>query len=121
MGQEELDRLMEGETLQWDPFELMERLQAAGVAAGVCQTAEDRMERDPQLAHGRFQVELPNSLVGTWPVKDFPIHLSDTPAHSGGTLQRGFPCYGEDNDYVYGTLLGVDEGEQARLAEEGVI
>ena len=44
-------------------------------------------------------------------VKDFPIHLSDTPAHSGGTLQRGFPCNVEDNDYVYGTLLGVDEGD----------
>ena len=119
--QDELDRLMGGETVRWDPFELMERLQAAGVAAGVCQTAQDRMERDPQLQNQGFQVELNNSQVGTWKVKDFPIHLSETPARTGGTLNRGFPCYGEDNDYVYGTLLGIDEGDRAKLAEESVI
>ena len=119
--QDELDGRLEGETILWDPFDLMERLQAAGVAAGVCQTAEDRMTRDPQLDHLRFQVELPNSLVGTWKVKDFPIHLSDSPANSGGTLNRAFHTYGEDNDYVYGTLLGLDEGEREKLAEENVI
>ncbi len=121
MHLDELDHMMEGETLQWEPFELMEKLQAAGVAAGVCQTAEDRMERDPQLEHLGFQVELPNSTVGTWKIKDFPIHLSDTPAHSGGTLNRGAPCYGEDNGYVYGTLLGIDDGERAKLAEAEII
>jgi len=121
LHQDDLDRLLDGETRHWEPFDLMERLQAAGVAAGVCQTAQDRIENDPQLAHLGFQVELPNSFIGTWKVKDFPIHLSATPAHSGGTLNRGFPCYGEDNDYVYGTLLGLGPSDRARLSEEGVI
>ena len=119
--QDELDSLLEQETVRWDPFGLMEQLQQAGVAAGVCQNAQDRLERDPQLQHLGFHVELPNSNVGTWRVKDFPIHLSDTPAHSGGTLNRGFPCYGEDNDYVYGTLLGIDEVQRAKLAESNII
>ncbi|MCL0101615.1 CoA transferase [Dehalococcoidia bacterium] len=121
MYQEEIDDRLAGETLRWEPFELMEKLQMAGVAAGVCQTAQDRIENDPQLQHLGFQVSLPNSLVGSWKVKDFPIHLSETPGHSGGTLNRGFPCYGEDNDYVYGGLLGMDKGERARLAEAEII
>ena len=121
LHQDELDRLLGQETAGLDPFALMERLQGAGVAAGVCQTAEDRIERDPQLEHLGFQVELSNSYVGPWKVKDFPVHMSGTPAHSGGTLGRAYPCYGEDNGYVYGTLLGMDEAEQAKLAEEGIV
>ncbi|MEE9285962.1 MAG: CoA transferase, partial [Dehalococcoidia bacterium] len=103
------------------PGELMENRQAAGVAGGVCETAEERMFRDPQLQHGGFQAMLPNSFVGEWQVKDFPVKLSESPAYVGGTLGRGFPCYGEDNDYVYGTLLGMPKSDQERLAEEEVI
>jgi crotonobetainyl-CoA:carnitine CoA-transferase CaiB-like acyl-CoA transferase len=29
--------------------------------------------------------------------------------------------YGEDNDYVYGTLLGMSDSEIAELAADGVI
>jgi len=117
----EVDARLDAETRSWDPFELMERLQAAGVAAGVCQTAEDRVERDPQLAHDRFLVPLRNSEVGAWPIRHFPIQLSETPSRAGGTLDRGFPCYAEDNAYVYGTLLGLDEAEQRALASQDVI
>jgi hypothetical protein len=34
-----------------EPYQLMTRLQAAGVPAGVCQTAGDRVDSDPQLRH----------------------------------------------------------------------
>jgi hypothetical protein len=36
-------------------------------------------------------------------------------------LDRGAPCDGEDNDYVYGELLGMSSQEIKALAEEGVI
>ena len=39
----------------------------------------------------------------------------------GGRLDRGAPCYGEDNHYVYGELLGMSAQEIEALAEEGVI
>ena len=119
--QDTLDPLMEEATRGWDPFDLMEQLQTAGVAAGVCQTAQDRMERDPQLAHLGFQKELRHSLVGTWPVKDFPVHLSESPAYVGGTIDRAAPLYAEDNDYVFGTLLGLTESDRISLREEDVI
>ncbi|MCL0101579.1 CoA transferase [Dehalococcoidia bacterium] len=119
--QDDLDRLLANDTARWDAFQLMYRLQEVGVAAGVCQDAEDRVENDPQLKHLGFHVKLPQTNVGTWPVKDFPGHLSETPAHSGGVLDRGFPNYGEDNDYVYGTLLGIDQKDISQLAAEDVI
>ena len=33
---------------------------------------------------------------------------------------RGAPMYGEDNEYVYGELLGMSTQEIAKLAEDGV-
>jgi len=117
----DLDDLLSNETRDHDGFVLMNTLQAAGVRAGLCQTAEDRMLHDPQLEHRGFQVELTNSFVGTWPVKDFPIKLSESPAYVGGTIDRHFPCYGEDNDYVYGDLLDMRESDIAELQAEDVI
>ncbi len=121
LNQDELDKLVESETVKHEPFDLMNRLQEAGVAAGVCQTAADRIYTDPQLKHRGFQKMLPHSEVGEWPYKDFPVHLSESPAYVGGAINRGFPCYGEDNPYVYGTLLGIGGGEQKRLAGENII
>ena len=117
----ELDERLADETKQCDGFELMNRLQEAGVRAGLCQTAEDRMFHDPQLQHRGFQVELTNSFVGTWPVKDFPMKLSESPAYVGGTLDRHFPVYAEDNDYVYGELLNLPDAEVTRLRNDDVI
>jgi crotonobetainyl-CoA:carnitine CoA-transferase CaiB-like acyl-CoA transferase len=38
-----------------------------------------------------------------------------------GITNRGAPCYGEDNAYVYGDLLGLSERDIAQLAAENVI
>ena len=116
-----LDELVNGATVGREPFGLMEELQAAGVPAGVCQTAEDRCERDPQLAHLHWLVELDQEEIGRWPVKEVPVRFSETPPYIGGPLDRSGPSYGQDNDYVYGELLGLSADDIARLAEEGVI
>jgi len=34
---------------------------------------------------------------------------------------NGAPCYGEDNGYVYGELLGMSSQEIKALADESVI
>jgi len=49
--QDELDRLVGAATRQRDGYDLMGELQRFQVAAGVCQTAQDRYEIDPQLRH----------------------------------------------------------------------
>jgi crotonobetainyl-CoA:carnitine CoA-transferase CaiB-like acyl-CoA transferase len=91
------------------------------VAAGVCQTAEDRCDADPQLAALGWLTEVAGTKMGTWPVAEVPVRMSETPASIAGPVGRGAPCYGEDNDYVLGQLLGFSSREMAALAEDGVI
>lgn len=119
--QDELDSLLSAATARWDRYELMHELQRAGVAAGVCQTAEDRYDHDPQLRHLGWTVELQQTELGTWPVKEFPVRFSETPAFMGGLVNRHGPNYGEDNEYVYGELLGLSKGEIRELEEADVI
>ncbi len=120
-NQDELDRLLQAWTVGQEPYALMDRLQRVGVPAGVCQTAGDRCERDPQLAHRNWLTEVTGTKIGRWPLAEFPVRLSETPAHIGGTLDRGAPCYGEDNEWVLGQLLGIPSAEIARLMDDGVI
>ncbi|MCH8194929.1 MAG: CoA transferase, partial [Chloroflexi bacterium] len=120
-NQDELDRRVTEITRERDRYELMHRLQQAGVPAGVCQNAEDRFDADPQLKHLSWLTELPQTEMGTWPIKEFPVKLSETPAYMGGPTGRAAPCYGEDNDFAYGELLGLSTDEIGRLREEDVI
>jgi crotonobetainyl-CoA:carnitine CoA-transferase CaiB-like acyl-CoA transferase len=119
--QDELDTLVSGWTGPQDAYQLMARLQATGVAAGVCQTAADRCDRDPQLAHLGWLTEVTGTKIGTWPVAEVAFKLSETPPYAGGPIDRGAPCYGEDNEWVLGELLGMSSREIAVLAEDGVI
>jgi crotonobetainyl-CoA:carnitine CoA-transferase CaiB-like acyl-CoA transferase len=118
-NQDYLDGLMNGATAAWDAFALMDALQRAGVPAGVCQTAQDRCERDPQLRHLGWLTELRQSEIGTWPVKEVPVQFSETPPYIGGFLDRHGPSYGEDNDHVLRHILGLDESQIERLTREG--
>ena len=120
-NQDELDRLIGEWTQDKDPFALQERLQQAGVPAGVCQTAQDRVERDPQLQHLQWLIPLPHSEIGTWPVKDVPFHFTNATVNQGGPTERAAPCYGEDSDYVYGELLQLTKQERIELERDGVI
>ena len=120
-NQDELDRFVNEWTKDQDAFVLQARLQKAGVAAGVCQTAQDRIERDPQLQHLKWLIPLPHSEIGTWPVKDTPFHFTHATVNQGGPTERAAPCYGEDNDYVYDELLQLTKQERAELEKEGVI
>jgi crotonobetainyl-CoA:carnitine CoA-transferase CaiB-like acyl-CoA transferase len=120
-AQHDLDRRVEAWTRDRDAYQLMEELQTHGIPAGVCQTAGDRCDRDPQLAHLNWLTEVEGSKIGRWPVAEFPVKLSETPAYIGGPINRGAPCYGEDNEWVLGELLGMSKAEMTRLADEGVI
>jgi crotonobetainyl-CoA:carnitine CoA-transferase CaiB-like acyl-CoA transferase len=120
-NQDELDRLVGAWTADKDGFKLQEVLQNAMVPAGVCQTAEDRVERDPQLGHLKWLIPLSHREIGTWPVKDIPFHFANAAVDQGGALGRAAPCYGQDNDYVYGDLLKMTAQERSDLEKAGII
>jgi len=113
---EELDRLVEGWTSEHTAEEVMALLQEQGVAAGVVQDASDLAE-DPQLKARGFFIELDHPELGKTISDAAPIRLSDTPAR----YIRAAPILGQDNDYVYGELLGMNGDEVAELSEQGIV
>jgi len=119
--QDELDAMVSEWSVQQEAYAIMHALQAAGVPAGVCQTAGDRCDRDPQLQALRWLTEVTGTKIGRWPVAEMPAKLSATPAYSGGPIDRGAPCYGEDNHYILREYLGYSDTDIERLERENVI
>ena len=120
-NQDALEAAISEWTSVHDAFVLMHQLQAAGVPAGVCQTAEDRCDVDPQLKALEWLTEVSGMKIGTWPVMEAAYKMSVSPPYVGGTIDRGAPCYGEDNEYVFGELLGMSSHEIRELSEQDVI
>lgn len=116
-----LEPIIAEATKERDRFALMEQLQAVKVPAGVVQTAQERIEQDPQLKHLGWLTELNQTEIGVWPTRGLPVHLSETPAHIGGRLNRAGPNYGEDNDFVLRNVLNKSAEEIAALQEAGAL
>ena len=119
--QDALDAAITGWSVTVDACEAMHALQRAGVAAGVCQNAADRYDNDPQLSALDWLTEVKGTKIGQWPVVEFPVHLSKTPAYAGGPIDRGAPCYGEDNHFILQDMLGFTDSEIADLVEQGIL
>ena len=94
----------------------MALLQREGVAAGVVQDASD-LAKGPQLRERDFFIELDHPELGKTISDGVPIRLSGTPAK----YSRAAPLRGQDNDYVYGKLLGLSRGELDELKRQGII
>ena len=113
---DELDQLVEQWTKQRSAEEVMEILQKAGVAAGVVQNAQDLVDKDPHLQALGFWKRAHDPVFGETTFEGVPARLSETP----GQVQRGAPLFGEHNDYVFGTLLGMLQEEIQQYTEEGI-
>jgi benzylsuccinate CoA-transferase BbsF subunit len=112
---DELDRLVATWTTQHTPEEVMQRLQQAGVAAGVVQNARDLLEHDPQLRHRGHYCLLNHPVTGPTLYMGPAFALSATPA-----MLRPAPCLGQHNAYVYGQLLGMSNTDMAQYTREQV-
>lgn len=116
-NEEDLDKLVNGWTVMHPAEEVMALMQAAGVAAGVVETASDQ-ERDPQLKARHFFWEIDNP-EGSGKFTSVPgVHfmLSKTPYEL-----KTAPSLGQHNDYVFKGLLGLSEKEVAELVKDKVI
>jgi crotonobetainyl-CoA:carnitine CoA-transferase CaiB-like acyl-CoA transferase len=115
--QDALDAHIAEWTATQEKHAVAERLQAAGVPAGAVQSAQDRLENDPQLAARGLYVELEHAEQGRRLFENVPVHLSATP----GRLRRPAPLIGEHNDYVFRELLGMSDAEVDQLSAADVI
>jgi len=112
-NRDELDRRISAWTKKYTAAEVMARLQANGVAAGVVRDAAD-LAGDPQLMARGFFIDRPE--IGKL-VDASPIRLSANPAG----YNRPAPTPGRDNAYVYGQLLGLSQREMTDLRNKGAI
>lgn len=115
-NREMIDREIEKWTIGFPPYELMEKLQNAGVAAMPSFNAEEILT-DPHTKARNLFTEVNHPKIGTQVVMNPAWKFSETPAK----IYKAGPLMGESNDEVFGTLLGMPREEIERLIREKVI
>lgn len=102
-------------TSQHDEYRLVERLQQAGIAAGVVQDIEDMVEHDPVLRQRGALLELPHAQLGPFAHMRTPITFS-----MSQVMPFRAPSLGEHSLDIARTLAGLDEEQLAELDSRGV-
>jgi crotonobetainyl-CoA:carnitine CoA-transferase CaiB-like acyl-CoA transferase len=87
------------------------------VPASIVARPRDRIDNDRRNDEWGLWPVVHHKELGDVRVDGLPFHLSRT----DWELTRGAPCLGADNDYVLGTLLGLDDVEIADLRTSGVV
>jgi crotonobetainyl-CoA:carnitine CoA-transferase CaiB-like acyl-CoA transferase len=114
--QDELDTLIETWTMQYDHYEAMHVLQAAGVPAGPVLDAKELLEEPHFNARGIYE-KVPHREAGIHPyIAPFAL-FSETPIH----IRMPAPCLGEHNEYVFGKILGMSREKITGLEKLGII
>ena len=112
----DLDKLVARWTRNLSPQQIVERLQAVGVAAMPVMNIADQFA-DPHLNARETYVEIDHPHVGAEMVYGVPWRFSDTP----GAVRAPAPLLGQHNDYVLHDLLGMDEASMAELVAHQVV
>ncbi len=113
---DELDRLVEEWTIERDPHEVMNTLQAAGVAAGVAQRSIDTIN-DPQLKWLGAVIEVDHPVAGKRLYPGIPFKISNMTLRPSTAA----PLLGQHTEEICRELLQMSEGEISRLKEEKVL
>lgn len=116
-NEDELERRLGEWTKDQDADDLMERLQAAGIPAGVVQTSEDVLDHDAHLKARGYYVYLDHAETGAAAYDGSPFRLSKTP----GGPERPAPLLGEHTMYVARDVIGLNDHEIADLVANQVL
>jgi benzylsuccinate CoA-transferase BbsF subunit len=122
----ELDRLIGEWTAKRTAHNVMKRMQEVGVPSGIVAKGEDMARSEHLKSHDFYKeteyysadFEKPGvkwPVAGRSPVFSEPIYFSETPVMFGPMHKVG-----QDNNYVYGKLLGMSRDEIRKLTKEGV-
>lgn len=113
--QEALDATIEAWTSTLGKYELTERCQAAGVRAMPVQSAEDRVEHDPQLRHRGMYLPMTHPALGEYKVQNAPFKLSETPAFN----HLPSPMIGQHTRDIIEGLLGYSHDDLRAGFDDG--
>ncbi|MDP2918856.1 MAG: CoA transferase [Dehalococcoidia bacterium] len=114
-NEDELERLTEAWSVNQKAEDVMDRLQGAGIAAGVVQNAYD-LDIDPHFTLRRHWLTFGHPVMGEHQVDALPPRFSKTPARQ----YLPDPCLGEHNAYVCTEILGMTDEEFIALVAAGV-
>ena len=103
-------------TINHDSIELMNTLQNNGIPAGAVMNEKDAFE-DPHLQQRNYWEELTHPEAGTY---KYPGVLWKSNAIDN-KLRRAAPRLGEDNEYVYKTILGYSDEQYEAYEKNGHI
>ena len=95
--------------------ELVIELQARGIPSAPTMSAQDFWEDAHQHTRGMW-AKAQHPEMGEMDVLSMPWMVNGARPELSAA-----PIVGQDNDYVYGDLLGLSPEEQARLIEDGVL
>ena len=115
-NERELNDLIGEWTVNYTHYEVTEILQKAGVAA-IPSFSNEEIFSDPHFKARELAVEVEHPSMGKQVVLGPPWRLSETPAR----VTKSAPTIGENNEYVFGEILGMSGKEIARLIEEEII
>lgn len=114
-------RELDAEIVRWtsalDPDGVVQRLQDAGVPAHLSWTVAD-IVADAHLRARRSIVQVPDPNGGSRAAVAVPARFSKT--FEVG-IERTTPALGQDEDYVFGDLLGLSAQQRRALEEAQVI
>ncbi|HYW91162.1 MAG TPA: CaiB/BaiF CoA-transferase family protein [Gammaproteobacteria bacterium] len=114
--QEELDEAVADWTRQHDAEELVERLAASGVPAGLAYRAPEMLD-DPHFLAREAITRVHDPRFGDIAMQNVFPRLSESP----GTVRQSGPALGEHTEDVLRDWLGFSEGAIASLARSRVI
>jgi crotonobetainyl-CoA:carnitine CoA-transferase CaiB-like acyl-CoA transferase len=114
---DEIDRKLGAWTSRLERLQIVDLIRKAGVPVAQVARPEDRIEHDLRTASWGLWPTVHHDEIGETRVEGVPIHLSET----DWSITRGAPCLGHDNDFVYGSVLGLSQGEIEDLKARKVI
>ena len=115
-NQARLDKQLAAWTKNYGSYELAEKLQKAGIAATPSLSTK-QATHDKHLNERGFFIRTNHPVLGDVLLSGLPLRLSDSPR---GNYNRA-PLLGEDNNYVFGELLGYSIAEIDSLISEKVL
>jgi benzylsuccinate CoA-transferase BbsF subunit len=115
-NEEQLDEVISQWTAPQAAEAVMQRLQGAGIGAGVVQNAQDLLDKDPQMKIVGHYKKVNHPVTGESNYDSPPFTLSECPLEV-----RPGPLLGQHNDYIFQELLGLDEDDINMGYVEGFI
>jgi crotonobetainyl-CoA:carnitine CoA-transferase CaiB-like acyl-CoA transferase len=91
-------------------------LTKAGIPWGPVSTIAD-VVTSPQIAAREMMLDVEHPILGALKLPGIPVKLSESP----GALRKAPPLVGEDNERIYGEMLGFTQERIAELRAEGAI